>query len=132
MALAVVLPLYWALMFVGTHLPSDSLPGVGASDKTLHFLGYSGLAFLLAAAWIDLRSRLVGAARVLLVVALYGALDEWSQRFVVGRQPDVGDWLADLVGCAGGLVCYLSIAWAYVRCGCPLGRGRPKSPSETA
>ncbi|HUP53571.1 MAG TPA: VanZ family protein [Longimicrobiales bacterium] len=30
--------------------------------------------------------------------ALYGATDEWHQTFVPGRSPDLGDWVADVMG----------------------------------
>ena len=30
--------------------------------------------------------------------ALYGATDEWHQRFVRGRSPELGDWVADVTG----------------------------------
>lgn len=30
--------------------------------------------------------------------SLYGATDEWHQSFVIGRNADVLDWLADTIG----------------------------------
>jgi VanZ family protein len=49
--------------------------------------------------------------RVLLVVALYAASDEWHQSFVPNREASVVDVLIDTVG--GGAA--LSLVWAATR-----------------
>jgi VanZ family protein len=35
---------------------------------------------------------------VLGALTIFGAVDEWRQRWVPGRMPDVRDWIADVVG----------------------------------
>jgi VanZ family protein/UDP-2,3-diacylglucosamine pyrophosphatase LpxH len=45
---------------------------------------------------------------VVAVVALYGATDEWHQRFVPGRSCELLDWVADTLGAA------LALAGAYL------------------
>jgi VanZ family protein len=72
-------------------------------DKLLHGLEYAALGALLV-----LGLRLTGStprtAFVLAVVlaSLYGASDEFHQRFVPGRMADVADWVADTLGAALG------------------------------
>lgn len=36
--------------------------------------------------------------------SLYGVSDEWHQSFVVGRQADIYDWLADTLGASIALL----------------------------
>ena len=75
-------------------------------DKVAHATVFAMLALLLDGAlrrqrpqWPLYRRHLV----VLILVALYGASDEWHQRFVPGRSCEFGDWLADAAGAALGL-----------------------------
>ena len=101
-----ILALYWTLLFVGTHLPPKDVPELKASDKTLHFLAYAGLAFLTAASSAILTSRM--AVRWLLTVFLiagYAAVDEFTQP-LVGRTAEMADWMADLAGIVAGLIAY--------------------------
>ena len=98
--------LFWLAMFIGTHLPKvpDALHDV--SDKTMHFVAYGGLAFLLAltsAAYqrISLR-RYFG---LLAIASIYGVLDELLQ-IPVGRHADVRDWVADTTGAICGLLLF--------------------------
>jgi len=44
----------------------------------------------------------------ILVGAAYGALDEWHQSLVPGRDPSVGDWVADAVGVVLGFLLFRS------------------------
>lgn len=94
---------WWALLFVATHIPLD-LPGaVTAQDKYQHAGAFFGLAVLLCATYEAWRPRREwGYFGVFFAVAVYGALDEWTQSFV-GRQSDVLDWSADLGGAALGV-----------------------------
>lgn len=62
-------------------------------DKLAHFLYYGTMAALLALGggrrWLWLP---------LVLVPLIGALDEWHQLYVPGRDASVFDWLADEAG----------------------------------
>ena len=115
----VLLAIYWPLVFFGTHLPIR--PGGGGelpvNDKLIHAAIFFGLGFLLALA----AGRGTGAGSgseasagrkglfdggwvLLLAIGVgYAAIDEWSQRFVVGRYPDVRDFVADVGGFVLGL-----------------------------
>jgi hypothetical protein len=76
------------------------------SDKTLHFIAYLILVFLI---WLTINPnkkvnwRKATAWLVILVVAGYGAVDEWLQGYV-GRDPDVMDFIADIAAAFTGLI----------------------------
>ncbi|HCO96786.1 MAG TPA: hypothetical protein DIU00_23075 [Phycisphaerales bacterium] len=97
-----VLAIYWPALFILTHIP---IPGViqeaDVSDKSLHFLAYLILAFLLRAAVSGEQKvswRKAAPWLVLFVIVVYGILDEWLQSYVVGRSSDIRDFFADMVG----------------------------------
>lgn len=100
--------LYWPAIFVLTHIPVPRMifKNIQASDKTLHYLGYLILAFLL---WFAIGpGKKVNWCRAagwwaLFVMVVYGAVDEWLQGFV-GRDPDAMDFLANLAGSLTGLI----------------------------
>lgn len=108
-----VLAAYWLLLFAATTVPATWLgapPGaISASDKTMHFLAYCALSFLLCWArspGADLR-RASLALGSLLIVCLYGAFDEWHQKFIPTRGTEWGDLLADVLGATVGCVFWL-------------------------
>lgn len=105
---ACVLALYWPALFVLGHIPIPRVvQEADVSDKSLHFLAYLVLTFLLwsvvsgnqkvkwlrAAPWL-----------VLFVIVIYGILDEWLQGYVAGRSCDVRDFFSDLAGALTGLI----------------------------
>jgi VanZ family protein len=95
--------LYWPTIFILT-LILENIPHL--SDKTLHYLAYLILVFLL---WFAVSPNKRANWRrttvwwVLLVTAGYGAFDEWLQGYV-GRQPDIMDFAADLAAVLTGLI----------------------------
>ena len=105
---ACVLGLYWPVLFILTHIP---IPRVvreaDVSDKSLHFLAYLGLTFLI---WSIVNgNRKVNWRRaapwlVLFVIVVYGIIDEWLQDYIAGRSCDVQDFYMDLVGALVGLI----------------------------
>jgi VanZ family protein len=101
------LALYWASLFVGTHLPKGigSLPDV--NDKLMHYLAYAGLTFLLAAALTSFRLRFRPLLIALLVAAVYGGFDELSQLAVPGRKAELADWGANVFGATTGVVAFV-------------------------
>jgi VanZ family protein len=100
----VLLTLYWAALFLGTHLPRMSIPG--GSDKLAHFLAFAGLAYLLAWFVASLHPTRGAILTVLWVVILYAALDELTQLLIPTRHGDVADWWADVAGGLSGLLGY--------------------------
>jgi len=82
------------------------------SDKLLHALLYAGFGTCLLLSVSTHRPhwrrwQLWGT--VLFLGALYAAIDEWHQRFVPDRIPDVTDWAADVAGLTASLL--LSRLW---------------------
>ena len=109
--LAVVVACYWAGMFVATHVPIRTTP-VGdrySLDKIEHLTAFATLAALLnaLAAAIGLKSWNHSAA-IVCFVAVYAMVDEATQ--VSPRQPEVLDWLADVIGATLGVFLYSLIA----------------------
>jgi len=102
--------LYWPIIFILAHIPVPRLVREAhVSDKSLHFLAYLVLVFLL---WFAIRPdrtvnwRKAAVWWVLLVIVWYGVADELLQRFVVGRSCDVEDFLANLTGVFTGLILF--------------------------
>jgi VanZ family protein len=67
-------------------------------DKTVHFLYFGTMAFLM---WIATGKRWPFA--IWLAVAFIGAADETLQAYTPGRTSDINDWLADAFGSAAAL-----------------------------
>lgn len=100
---------YWPVIFTLTHIPIPQVVRqVQVSDKSLHFLAYLILTFLL---WFTIGPdkrvswRKTAAWWVLFVVVWYGVTDEVLQSYV-GRSCDVMDFLADLTGTLAGLILF--------------------------
>ncbi len=100
----VVLTAYWLLIFVGTHRPASVDVGGHTNDKVKHFSVFFVLGGLLcyvtnSPRWF-MRFTSIGLAGM-----AYAAIDEFTQRFVPGRVPDLMDFVADSIGlwCAIGI-----------------------------
>jgi VanZ family protein len=107
-----LLTLYWAALFVATHLPQDVpyLPS-DRTDKPIHFAAYAGLAVLLIGTWqyaaAEPKVRHLWWAWLALV--LYAAIDE-STQLLVGRTASFGDWFADVMGATVGLAIFAGVS----------------------
>ena len=104
---ACVLAVYWPALFVLSHIPIPSVvQEADVSDKSLHFLAYLILSFLL---WYvvggnqKVNWRRAAPWLVLFVIVVYGIIDEWLQGYVAGRSCDVRDFFFDLAGALTGL-----------------------------
>jgi VanZ family protein len=112
--IVVLLALYWPLAFVLSHVPMPQVVrDARMSDKSLHFLAYLVLTFLLFCAvkpFEKVRWRKATAWWVLGVALVYGVCDELLQHYVAGRSTDVRDLLADATGAAAtlGVLTFLS------------------------
>ncbi|MFV1967017.1 MAG: VanZ family protein [Pirellulaceae bacterium] len=100
-----ILVMYWIALFLGTHLPVRGVSTV--NDKTLHFLAFAGLSFLLAWAVAAFRPTWRLLVFVLVITVTYGAFDEVTQMLVPRRHADIWDWMANIVGGSVGIACYL-------------------------
>ena len=89
------------------------MKGIFGFDKFLHFAAFAALSFT-AGLWFSRESWLKLPWRnfliCLTVVSAYGALDEFHQYFVPGRDSSVWDWVADTLGGAAGAVVVLLAA----------------------
>lgn len=92
-------------MALGILVAADELgtapPFPAPWDKLAHFLYYGAIAGLAAH---GLGRRWFWLA--LLLVPALGALDEWRQTHISGRDASVFDWLADLLGTAAFVYLY--------------------------
>jgi VanZ family protein len=94
---------YAALLFWISSLSPPDAPTYGLEwgDKINHAgaFGLMAILWFRASAWFLPRSsRRTRCLLTLALVALYGATDEIHQSFVPGRESDITDWIADVVG----------------------------------
>jgi VanZ family protein len=132
---AVLLAVYWLLLFIGTHTPAAALPSQPPfpyADKVMHVVAYAGLAFMAAAAWTWRKT--LGPREYLLLllsVSCYGVIDETLQMLPgIRRNADVVDWAADTLGAAIGLGAFAVAASFARRRGLRLARARQVSLLE--
>lgn len=94
--------IFYASSLSGEEMPKFEIPYI---DKLFHFVEYLILGFLLARASFHSSSvpryKYIFLAAVA-VAALYGASDEFHQRFVSGRSCDIFDLFSDVIGSAVG------------------------------
>lgn len=99
-----------AKVWVASWLPMaailDAADASAYSDKLVHVGLFAVLAWLGVRAWLSQRQRW----RMVAGLVLLGVLTEVLQSLVPGRSASVGDWLADVVGIALGLLLYRPIA----------------------
>ena len=79
-------------------------PEILSHDKLLHVAAYAVLAGLVSGALASSRLGALGRAAVVaaLLASAYGAIDEWHQAHVPGRDADPWDWAADTIGALAG------------------------------
>jgi VanZ family protein len=101
------LAIYWASLIFFAHIPiPESVRSANVSDKSLHFLAYLVLTFLL---WFSIKpQQKVNWGKfpvwiILVGLTIYGSIDEIIQSFV-GRTCDVFDISANLSGIIFGLL----------------------------
>ena len=104
---------FCAAIFVQSSFPSPDLgPSFPMKDKVLHMTAYGLLAALVCracrATWPGRQSTFQLLAVSACLATLYGLGDEFHQAFVVARQADGFDVLADLVGSILGAAGYVA------------------------
>ncbi len=105
---SIVLGCYWLIMFTGTHWPHVSLEHYPQNfDKVLHFTGYAGFGFLIAA-WVSARRKfgLRDFAAGFAVIFAYAIFDEVTQPYF-GRDCEFLDMVADWCGGTTGMTVFL-------------------------
>jgi VanZ family protein len=96
---------YSLLLVWATHhpKPEDLLGPNPPSDKSLHFIAYGVLGFLMAATLAASRHWSVRNAIVLAVALALGAVVDESTQPFFGRAAEVLDWVFDVIGIVGGI-----------------------------
>ena len=99
-------PLLWAgVILFGTSLPAEAVPvQTSKIDKVLHFSIYTVFAYLLTRQFLYSMPRWKAAAFAVVFAVVFGALDEWHQKFIPGRSTELADWNADSLGAVVGAV----------------------------
>jgi len=101
---------YCLLIFVQSSYPSfEKTPDLPFMDKQLHFIAYAVLGILFFRAIRISSTCTKHLTIVVLAIAassLYGATDELHQSFVVARDGDWADVLADTVGSIVGVLIF--------------------------
>ena len=116
-----------AALWVAVLFLLSELQGTGGflpagTDKLVH----GGLYLILGLSLAWGRGRTGSGVPVVILLLMgvgYGALDEWHQSFVPGRDVSVGDWVADSAGVMLGLLLFSSLSRRSRRLG--------QSPSES-
>ena len=89
---------FWAvvLFMLSETQPDPDSVWLAINDKVIHL----GLYFVLGGAlsWGGWKARWNSPILLLFLGGAYGVLDEWHQSFVPGRDPSLGDVLADAAG----------------------------------
>lgn len=105
----VYLPLavYWVILFTLTSLPTAPfIDSIRFSDKIKHFGAYlilsvlTTLAFYFQNRWAKVKEKYYLFS--ILIVSLYGCLDEIHQMFIPNRSAEFLDWTADTIGAVLG------------------------------
>ncbi len=111
----IALYLYWPALFIASHIPiPQPIRRAGVSDKTLHFLAYLTLTFLLWFAVSGVQKinwRKLWPWLLLLTLIIYGIIDEFLQGFVPGRSPDAMDFVADMAGILTGMMLFTLLSF---------------------
>lgn len=110
----------WPLLIVGTIFMVSgqsevATPGFSFThiDKIAHFGVFGALATSLIRLEFFRKQGWKGAVQVILLVSLFGGLDEWRQSFTPGRMVEFGDWVADTLG--AGVAAVLYQVWPWYR-----------------
>ncbi len=90
------------------------MPSFFNADKLVHLVCFGGLAFWVAFGVEGLSpKRLWQILLPVIIVSVYGVVDEVHQSFVAGRTASVFDWLADTIGAVMGSFVYVWVLRIY-------------------
>lgn len=103
-----------ALVTAATCLPASSAPAPAlfpGADKLVHAGMFAVLTLLALRARERDSTRSPARWIVIAAIAAFAVADESVQRFVPGRQADIGDWFADMFGVVVALLLPSSALW---------------------
>ena len=114
--------LWVAVLFLLSELQGLSVGLPTGADKSAH--GGLYLILGLSLAWGKWRTGSSVPGLLLLLIGVgYGALDEWHQSFVPGRDSSAVDWVADGAGVMLGLVLFSRFSRRFSESGQALRQG---------
>ena len=90
--------IYYSSSIHGEDIPKIDIPNI---DKLFHFVEYFILGALLVRAFANSSDKANFKLILflsILIASAYGAFDEFHQRFVPGRNPEIFDILSDIMG----------------------------------
>ena len=93
-AASLMITIFWA----SGQSTEGKTPSINIPDKWAHLLLYGLLATLYLRHPRILNKGAKGVFWAVAAASLYGASDEFHQKFVDGRDADAGDWIADTFG----------------------------------
>ena len=99
--------LYYSSSIQGDDIPKIDIPNI---DKLFHFVEYFVLGALLVRAFVNYSDKTSFKTIFLLsilIASAYGILDEFHQRFVSGRSPEIFDIFSDIMGSLFGVLLYI-------------------------
>ncbi len=117
-----ILLIFWmTIIFIGSSIPGEDIPGDLPPDYVLHFLEYALLGFF-SYLWVSSKIFTTNKVKALffsfLIPSIFGIFDEFYQGFIPGRFKDPRDWLTDtLGGLFGAILCMLIFYYFYEKNG---------------
>jgi len=95
--------LYGIAILIVSSLPNLKSPEIQfwATDKVAHFLEYAVFAFLAfrsISQFGDQAGRGLALWLAFLLLIIFAVVDETRQGFIPGRESDLLDWVADVIG----------------------------------
>ena len=102
------------LIFFFSSLTGENLPDLSkfSLDKAVHGIEYFILGLLMVRAFTGSFPNMNLTKMITLSIilcALYAASDEWHQRFIPGRECDLFDFLADILGAVSAILLFIYI-----------------------
>lgn len=91
----------WAIaIFIQSSIPDLTPPSLGITfqDKIAHAILFGILGFLITRAFDNTTLKKFAVLLSIIVSLLYAISDEFHQSFVIGRESEIGDVIADFVG----------------------------------
>ena len=90
--------IYYSSSIRGGDISKVDIPHI---DKLFHFVEYFILGALLIRAFVNSSGKASFKLILLLsilIASIYGAIDEFHRRFVLGRSPEIFDIFSDIIG----------------------------------
>lgn len=99
--------LWMSLIYYSSSIPGEDMPKIDIPniDKLFHFVEYFILGALLVRAFANSSDKANFKLILLLsilIASVYGILDEFHQRFISGRSPEIFDIFSDIIGSLSG------------------------------